>query len=330
MVHEKSQIENFALALPITQAARGIAQQFAQQQPTPEKVEQVRLNTLAVCVVNDYLQMMGILCDLAASDSWNPVMRLCVDVADVEVTGVGRLECRPIKADEQTCYIPPEVWQDRIGYVVVQLDEPLREATVLGFAPTAAMEELPISQLQPLEDLLDRLSKLMQPQAASKSVASSTTVVNLSQWLQNVFESGWQTVEAVLVPAQASLAFSYRKGNSFQEPDSDHFEGDVRRARLIDLGMQLAGHSVALLVELKPESEHKNCIRLQVHPTGSYTYLPPLIQLIVFDETGAVFLQAQSRSTDNYIQLQFGGKPGERFSVKVSLGDVGIVENFMI
>ena len=77
MANSTSQTKDFSLSLPITQAARRIAQEFAAEQPTPQKSEQVRLNTLAVCVVNDYLQMMAIPTDLTANDSWNPVVRLC-------------------------------------------------------------------------------------------------------------------------------------------------------------------------------------------------------------------------------------------------------------
>jgi len=317
--------KDFSLTLPITQAAHRRAWQFSQQQPTPQKAEQVRLNTLAVYAVNDYLQMMGISTDLTASDSWNPVVRLCVNVADLEVIGVGRLECRCIRANEQTCYIPPEVWEDRIGYLVVELDEQLRAATILGFTKTAAMEQLQLSQLQPLEDLLEHLSQLISIEAAK-----SETLVHLSQWLQNVFEVGWQTVESLLNPAEASLAFSFRRADGLGESDLTYPEHHVRRAKLIDLGMKLAGHSVALIVELRPESHQKTGILLQVHPTGSQTYLPPQLQLIVLDETGAIFLEAQSRQADNYIQLQFSGKPGERFSVKVALANVSITENFAI
>jgi len=330
MANSTSQTTDFSLSLPIIQSARKIAQEFAARQPTPQKAEQVRLNTLAVCVVNDYLQMMGIATNLLTSDIWNPVVRLVVDVADLEVTRVGRLECRPIRADQKTCYIPAEVWSDRIGYVVVQLDEPFRAATVLGFAPTVAMEQLPISQLQPLEDLLDYLSQLMQPVAEAKTAASYQTLVNLSQWLQNVFETGWQTVEALWDTAEASLSFSFRRADSYRETDSNNSEAGVRRAKLIDLGIQLAGKSVALIVELRPESEQKTGILLQVHPTGSQIHLPQRLQLIVLDESKATFLEAQARDADNYIQLQFKGKPGEQFSVRVALDDVSITENFVI
>ena len=78
------------------------------------------------------------------------------------------------------------------------------------------------------------------------------------------------------------------------------------------------------------ESENKRNILLQVHPGGGKTYLPPEVELIVLDDTGEVFLEAKSRQADNWIQLEFRGEPGERFSVKVALGDASIVENFVI
>jgi len=313
MTYPTHELDDLSLSLPITQSALYTAQQFANQQPTPEKAEQVRLNTLAVCAVNDYLQMMGIPTNLKASDSWNPVLRLCADVADLDVTGVGRLECRPHTSSQSTCYIPPEVWSDRIGYVVVAIDEVSLEATVLGFTQTIAREELPISQLQPIEDLIDRLHP-QQP-----ATAYQKPKVNLSQWLVNTFEQGWETLETLLNPVEPELAFRFRS-----PIDS------ISRAKRIDLGMQLAGNPVALVVELQPESDRKTNILLQVHPIGDRIYLPPHLHLTVLDETGLTFLEAQARNADNYIQLQFSGMPGEQFSVKITLDDASLVEDFVL
>ena len=331
MTYNTHELEDFALPLPITQAARRIAQQFATQQPTPHKAEQVLLNTLSVCVVNDYLQMMGIPTNLAASDSWNPIVRLCSDVADLEMPGIGRLECRPLRSTEQICHVPPEVWSDRIGYVMVQIDESLREASVLGFTPSVATSELPISQLRSPEDLIDRLQELMHPitaAASSLTPAFRRTQANLSQWLNNVFEAGWQTVETLLTPPESNLAFSFR--GDVVAPSLEQPEAAIRKAKLIDLGIEIAGLSVALVVEISPESEEKTNILLQVHPTGSQTYLPPSLQFIVLDESGSTFLEAESRNADDYIQLEFSGSPGEQFSVRVALGNASIQEDFVI
>jgi len=263
-------------------------------------------------------------------------MRSFMDAADLEVLGLGRLECRAIAADSPTCYIPPEVWEDRIGYVVVRLDEAEKEATVLGFAKQVNQERLEIEQLQPLENLLSHLHDLNAITSLSFANANTpVSTVNLGQWFQNTFESGWQTVASLLNPTENNLAFSFRKAEepSKEKPsqnDVDRSENFVRRAKLIDLGMQLAGHSVALVMELRPASAQKTDLIVQLHPTGGEIFLPPSLQLIVLDESGAVFLEARARRADNYIQLQFSGTPGERFSVKVALGDVGITENFTI
>ena len=330
MTYNTYELEDSALPLPITLAARRKAQEFASGQPTPQKAEQVRLNTLAVYAVKDYLEMMGIPCELSIADSWNPITRLCADVADLEVTGIGRLECRPLKLHEQTCYIPPEVWSDRIGYVVVQIDESSPEATVLGFTKTANTEEVSINQLRPVEDLIDCLNQSMPTAAAPTPAMARSQRVNLSQWLANAFETGWQTIESLLNPEQPDLAFSFRGVDSTVLSDSELLDVGIRRAKLIDLGIQVAGHPVALIIELTPETERKRSILLQVHPADNQLYLPPSLQLTVLDESGATFLEAQSRSADNYIQLQFSGVPGEQFSVRVSLGDASILQDFVI
>lgn len=100
--------------------------------------------------------------------------------------------------------------------------------------------------------------------------------------------------------------------------------------RGIDLGMQLAGHPLALLVGILEKSDGKVAVLLQVHPMKQQMYLPPNLQLLVLDEAGNTFREAQARSTDIAIQLKFSGSRGERFTVKVALGEANITEEFVI
>ena len=164
MASSMQDIEEKSQRMPVTQAARRTAQQFALQHPNPEKAVRVRLNTLAVWVVSDYLQLMDIPTELSAGDSWNPVMRLSDDVADLVVSGLGRLECRCVLPGEESCAIPPEVWLNRIGYVVVRIEESLREATLLGFIPPfpaeSPVERVGVAQLQSLDEFLDYIGRL--------------------------------------------------------------------------------------------------------------------------------------------------------------------------
>ncbi len=322
MIYSFDEIDDMTLLLPITHEARRIAGQFASEQPTTDKAEQVRLNTLAIYVVNAYLQMLGIPTDLDNSDSWHPVMRLAADVADLELLGVGKLECRPLKNPESICVIPQEVWDLRIGYVVVQIDDSLRKASLLGFSSTIVEGALTIDQLQPLDRLIDRLYELKQNQ----------TKVNLSQWLNNIFEIDWQPVENLLNLQGLTPVFSFRNNEFTQQIELEQTEaiGKVRRAKLIDLGLQLDSQKMVLVVELTTESAQKTEIVVQVHPNGELIYLPPKLELIVLDESGVVFMQAQARNADNYIQLQFNGKPGEYFSVKVATARASVTEDFAI
>ncbi|MEH2245686.1 DUF1822 family protein [Nostoc sp.] len=316
------QLDDFALTLPISQSARITAQEFANQQPNPEKAQQVRLNTLAVWVVNNYLEMMDIPTNLQASDSWNPIMRLCGNVADLEVPSVGRLECRPVHLDQQICSIPPETWEERVGYLVVQFDESLQEARLLGFIPSVTTETLPLEKLQPLEAFIDYLGQLRQYPLNS--------LVNLSQWFAGIFETGWQTIESLWNVPELRPTYAFRSTETLELNTLNRPESITKRAKLIDLGIQILNQPVMLIVEISPEKDQQTSIHLQLHATGNQIYLPPGVHLTVLDSSGAVFLDAQSRKLDNYIQLQFRGEPTEQFSVKVTLDNTSITEHFRI
>jgi hypothetical protein len=318
MTYSTYDADDFALPLPITSVAQTAAQTFSSKQLSPTKQEQVRLNTLAVYVVNDYLQLMGIATNLASSEVRNPIVQLGANVADLEVVGLGRLECRSVQRQEQLCYMPPETWHDRIGYVIVQIDELARQAMMLGFSPTANIEFFPLTRLRPPEALVEHLYELTQ-----LPKERSPTLVHLSQWFQNTFEAGWQAIEAVLNPAE--LGFAYR---SYRWAGDSHDSIDISRAKLIDLGLQLLNQPLALTVELDQRPEELD-IRLRLYTTTGQ-FLPPDVRLIVLDETGAIFLEATARNADNYLQLQFSGISGEHFSVQISLGEAQVIEEFVI
>lgn len=200
----------------IADSDRQTALSFAQQQPTDERATQIYRNTLAVLVVRHCLEQLDIATNVAASDCWNPFSRLATDVADLCVPGLGRLECCPMSQKEPSCYVSPESLEDRIGYLVIQLDQPYQEATILGFSPSVnsepinqaatrfrrllsgspsvSRERLLLQQLQPLEALLIHLEWLQHaPRSQQKT--------HLSQWLHDLTKtdgSKWQTIEALM------------------------------------------------------------------------------------------------------------------------------------
>lgn len=321
--------DRLGITLPITSEFRRVADAFALQCPIREKAERIRRNTLAVCLVNSYLQMMDIPTDVANSDSWQPMIQIMSDVADLQLPEVGTLSCRAIAPNANTCYIPPEEWHHRIGYVAVALDEPNRQAKLIGFTPSASEQtEIPLSQFAALETLIDSIHAL-QP---SDRPAARPTLTQLGQWtraqLDEIAKTGWQAVEQLL--ASPAPEFAFRSVRTI-EPTAV----DISRAKLVNLGIQLDRTiRVALVIQIvrplagegDPPQTH---ITFQVHPVEEATRLPESLSLSIIDK-GRVIASTAARDIDNFIQLQLSGEAGEQFSVQIKLGESSFEEQFAI
>ncbi|HEY9901594.1 MAG TPA: DUF1822 family protein [Candidatus Sericytochromatia bacterium] len=294
------------------------AKQLIAHTSNPQKAKQVYLNALAVYAVNFYLQCLGFETELENTDSSNPVMQTLLNVADLPVKNLGKLECIPVLPDSQSCYVPPEVWEDRIGYVAVQLHESLREATLLGFVKEVTSSKLPLSLLKPLEDLPEHIRQLKQRQPVEEQV-------QLSQWLHNVFDVGWETLEALFNPPQPQ--FRFRGPLPTITPVRKNPESGIKRGKLYSL--EQVDEQVALFVKLEPISSSKINIWVEVYPGGGKTFLPEDLKLMVLDKDEKAVMQAEARSTKS-IKLKFSGEVGESFGVKIALGDVSFTENFLI
>ncbi|MGB3297458.1 MAG: DUF1822 family protein [Phormidesmis sp.] len=318
------------ITLPITTEFQQIAQRFAQQCPFSEKAAQIKQNTLAVCAVNAYLQLTDISTCLADSDSWNPIMQMMADVADLKVPNVGAFSCRAIAPTDTTCYIPPEDWHNRAGYIAVVIDEAASQATLLGFISAVnEVEQVPLESFAPIETLIDRVHSLQA------SAIASPPITDLSQRIQSSLLNGWQAAAELINPPELEFAFRASESSSHTaDPTTDHTAdptADISRAKLVDLGLQL-GHSlqVALVIHLAPTSNHRSDIVLQIRPLGDANCLPAGITLSIFDASNTLFRSATSRAIDNYIQLQVTGESGEIFSIQVSKNEVVFTEKFVI
>ena len=297
------------IEVPLGKEAHRFARKFAMEQATLKKRKQVYLNTLSVYAVRCYLNWLGIESDLSQSDSWNLILRNKLDVADLLIPEVGRLECRPVLPGEKSIALPTEVRRDRIGYLAVQFNEELDSVKLQGFAPIAAQFRL--TSLQDLDVLIDCLNP-KRP-------------VRLSQWLQSTFNDGWQTIEALLKPEQIDWAFSYGASRSSRL-------ASISRAKQIDLGSaadELDNHQAILAVTLVPETDRQMDVLIQIHPATGQTHLPPHLQLKIVDETGKTFTATASHA-DRCIQQRFMSDFGECFSLQLTLGAASITENFSI
>ena len=152
---------------------------------------------------------------------------------------------------------------------------------------------------------------------SSPSVGLQQNCAKISDWFKNIFESAWQPLEALVSP-ELSLVFNTRCVSE-----------EIRRGKLINLGMKLNHRRFIMLVTVTAEPDEKRRVLVQLHPTVENEYLPPSVQLTLLSKTGKIYQEVTSRSRDNYIQLNpFKGKSGKQFIIEVSWNDTRIREEF--
>ncbi|MEM7064444.1 MAG: DUF1822 family protein [Cyanobacteria bacterium P01_B01_bin.77] len=291
--------------VPLTLEPHHQAEQFRKHQTSSQKAKQIYLNTLAIYATRFYLECLGYKPDLAASDGLNPLQQMLLGSSALAVKGCGQLECLPVVDGNMELEIAPELQCDRIGYVAVHIDNSLRTATLLGFV-TEAADRVSLSQLQPMENL----SGLFTPNLGQQA---SEQITQLSRWLQNLADEGWQTLDSLVNPA--TLAF---RNQAIESP-----EPMTVRSKCISLNE----HSITLAVGLLPLSDAQTEIQVQVY--AAQTYLPPRLKLSVLDIDNQEVMQAEARATES-IQLKFTGSPGEQFSLKLALQNASVSERFEI
>jgi hypothetical protein len=142
------------ILINLPQEAYQQAKQFQQRQSLPEQAKIVYHNTLAVYAVNLYIQSLNIETDLQESDSWDKIMQTLLDVADLTLKNGQRIECRYVVSKQTHVYIPPEVWEDRIAYIIVEINQSRKQANLLGFLKTIEQEKVSLKQLEPMENFL--------------------------------------------------------------------------------------------------------------------------------------------------------------------------------
>ncbi len=169
------------------------------------------------------------------------------------------------------------------------------------------------------------VSESQHPVEPAAPLERDSVVVRLSQWFENLFDSNWIPVDRIPSPAYKS-----RSGVRPKVIDLAPTTGSVSRAKVIDLGMQISGQAVALVVRLISRADGIIDIYLRCYPAGDSIYLPQGLQLLVLDECGATVLESKARNSDICLQLDLEGQPGGQFSVQLKLGDCRITENFLI
>lgn len=150
----------------------------------------------------------------------------------------------------------------------------------------------------------------------SSPATITRTLANLSQWLQNRFDEGWQTLEELGTQAEA---FNFRR--------DDRAQSSIRRAKRV----RLPNQNVLLVVAVEPEADGRVSIQAQLRPLDPTVCLPEGLSLTLLSTAGEAVQAIQARDRDNVIQLKrFKCPPETQFTLQVAIDNTLITEDFVV
>ena len=140
--------------------------------------------------------------------------------------------------------------------------------------------------------------------------------VNLRRWVENIFEAGWQSIEAIF--PSVNVATSYRRNNS---------QGALKRAKYIEIS---PNQRVVLQLELTEKENNKSNVVIKLTPQSGDRYLPSNINLKLLSSSGEVIYTAVANNQVNFIKKEISFSEGESFTIEISLNGFNKSENFIV
>ncbi|WP_168186716.1 DUF1822 family protein [Hydrocoleum sp. CS-953] len=144
--------------------------------------------------------------------------------------------------------------------------------------------------------------------------------INLRQWFAGIFQTEWQPSELLPDTNMRSL----RKTTSDSEVPT------ISCGKIINWGSGATQQATVFVVKVTAKFEEEIDICVRLYPVDEILYLPIGLQVQILDESGNYCMEAEARETDDWIQLEFGCKPQEQFTVEMNLGEQVIRENFVV
>ena len=237
-------------------------------------------------------------------------------------------EGRPLSLEEIQVGMSASLYQTELLEALSSLEQRLLvettivEGTSKFSLPTMVMEY--VSNLL-YQELRENNTAHEANEATISLSAASQQPTHLSSWLHNQPSPPWQSLSTLLgvdslrTPPRLRGAF-YLRGQKV-----------VKRFKKVKLGNQSDSLVVALLLALRPESQTKIGIRVQLHPFPITFCLPDHLKLILSNDTGDVLKEIVSQKQDNFIQLpKITGLLGEAFQLQIMFNDTHITEQFLI
>lgn len=296
--------ERLTFTVPLSGADFKLAQKFSCEQKDADKSKQVFLNTLAVLAVNFYCQCLKVGTNLKESIIGHYNRRILMDSADLKIDVLGKLECRPVLPNENICYVPSEVWSDRVGYVVVEIDEEAKKAILFGFVEQIETNELPLAQLPDIDNLLDLL-----------------LLAKNKQFLERIFAKNWNEDESAKILKDKQESFVCLDNPALPTIDKS-ITSPLYKAKYITLKRR----TFILFVRITPTKEGKFQLLVEVESDRGEK-IPSDLNLKLLSLSDQT-LNASQTKRGNYISLNYNLQLGESFQIQVKRADESHTEQF--
>lgn len=276
---------------------------------------------------------MEIETEFSKSYGLDSVVLSLMNTASIFIKDKGLLECRPVLPREDFCEIPAEILSERIGYMVVEIDELDRQAKIVGFVESVSNEKLALSKLGSLQDFLIYLQKLQKIENYDPSNPDiseiarnqlNESIVKLSKWFKGLLDSGWEYELAIAKDIPNVLAVP-KDISPVNVTDKEEVGG----ARIIHL-MHLSEPVLLILRQTRLSPDEIEII-LRLYPASESIFLLDGIKMTLLDEKDNPIRQLEKQAkASNWLQLRFKGNVGDKFSLKISFRGDSVITKFII
>lgn len=141
--------------------------------------------------------------------------------------------------------------------------------------------------------------------------------VNIADWFENIFEHGWQTLEALLPQAPALRFRAVATGTAVLTCGKKIF-------------LNTAPDDLLLMFSVDIESEKRRNIRIQLYPSNESLLPSDVVLALELSETGKLLKTVKAGTRDNFIQIPpFRCSAGQRLKVHIQLDDSTCQEEFI-
>ncbi|MBT9315844.1 DUF1822 family protein [Leptothoe spongobia] len=142
-------------------------------------------------------------------------------------------------------------------------------------------------------------------------------LVSIEDWLEQIFEHGWQSLDT-LTPQTPALKFRSIAGG----------------AAVLTCGKKIflntAPDDLLLMFSVDIETDKRRNIRIQLYPSGESLLPSDVVLALELSETGELLKKVQAGTQDNYIQIPpFRCSAGQRLRVHIQLDDSICQEDFI-